>query len=93
MATYEYFMVQVPPRIEVRRDTGQGEAAAYLQAIVNQYAAQGWDFYRVDTLGVYQNPGCAGMLTGKKQETTVYYVVSFRRERPMNAPVGAAQGG
>ena len=89
MANYEYFMVQVPPRIEVKRDTGQGEAAAYLQGIVNQYAGQGWEFYRVDTLGVHQNPGCLGALMGQKQVTTVYYVVSFRRERPMSTPMGA----
>lgn len=93
MANCEYFMVQVPPRIEVRRDTGQGEAAAYLQNVVNQYANQGWEFYRVDTLGVFQNPGCLGALTGQRQGTTVYYVVNFRRERPMSAPMGMPQQG
>ncbi|MFI5274884.1 MAG: DUF4177 domain-containing protein [Ktedonobacterales bacterium] len=81
MAIYEYTMVQVPPRIQVRRDTGQGEAAVYLQAIENQYAAQSWEFYRVDSLGVQQNPGCLGVLIGQRQVTTVYYVVTFRRER------------
>lgn len=77
---YVYKMVQVPPNIQVRKDTGMGEAAAYLQAIVNQETAQGWEFYRVDEIGVKQSPGCLGMLLGQKETLTVYYVVSFRQQ-------------
>jgi hypothetical protein len=78
---YEYRMVQVPPTIVLKKNTGTGEAAQYLQYIVDQEAAQGWEFYRVDQIGVKQSPGCGGMLLGQKEYTTVYYVVSFRRER------------
>lgn len=78
---YEYKMVQVPPTIVLKKDTGQGEAAQYLQAVVNQEAVQGWDFYRVDQIGVKQRPGCLGALMGQHEATTIYYVVSFRREQ------------
>jgi hypothetical protein len=78
---YEYKMVQVPPTIVLKKDTGQGEAAQYLQAVVNQEAVQGWDFYRVDEIGVKQRPGCLGIMMGQREATTVYYVVSFRREQ------------
>jgi hypothetical protein len=78
---YDYKMVQVPPSIQVKKDTGLGEAAAYLQAIVDQEAAQSWEFYRVDEIGVKQSPGCLGILLGQKETLTIYYVVSFRREK------------
>ena len=80
MAAYAYRMVQVPPKIVVRRDTGQGEAATYMQTVVDQNATQGWEFYRVDQIGVQQSPGCLGLLLGQRQVTTVYYIVSFRRQ-------------
>lgn len=55
---YEYRMVQVPPTLVVSgKQTGQ-EAAEYLQNIVNQHAAQGWEYYRVDSIGVQSKPGC-----------------------------------
>ncbi len=78
---YEYRMVQVPPNIVVRRDTKQGEAATYLQTVVDQNAVQGWEFYRVDQIGVQQRPGCMGAFLGQRHVTNVYYVVSFRRSR------------
>jgi hypothetical protein len=79
---YDYHMVQVPPNITVRRGTQRGdEAAAYLQEIATQQSAQGWEFYRVDTIGVKLQPGCLGMLTGQREMLVHYYVVTFRRPR------------
>lgn len=77
---YEYFMVQVPPNIQVKQSSGQ-DAAAYLQNVANQYASQGWEFYRVDTVGVMVAPGCLGMLMGGKQSFNEYYVITFRRQK------------
>lgn len=78
---YEYQMVQVPPNIEVRgRSRGQ-EAAQYLQEVCNQHTAQGWEFYRVDTIGVLHSPGCLGSLLGQRSVAVDYYVVTFRRPR------------
>lgn len=78
---YNYKMVQVPPTIVLKKDTGQGEAAQYLQSIVAQEAVEGWEFYRVDEIGVKQRPGCLGVLLGQRETSTVYYVVSFRQEK------------
>ncbi len=56
---YEYKMVQIPPTIVVQQREARGnEAAYYLQSIANEQAAEGWDFYRVDTVGVESRPGC-----------------------------------
>ena len=49
----KYKMIQVPPTISVKEKEHKGtEAAVYLESVVNQMAAQGWQFYRVDSIGV-----------------------------------------
>lgn len=79
---YEYKMIQVPPTIVVRAKEQRGnEAAYYLQSLVNEQAAEGWEFYRVDTVGVVTRPGCLGSLLGAKQTLIEYYVVTFRRSK------------
>lgn len=78
---YEYKMVQIPPNVavEVKKHIGN-EAAVYLESVVNKYASQGWEFHRIDTIGVALQPGCFGALSGKKTENNQYYVISFRKE-------------
>ena len=76
---YEYRMVQIPPSITVKQAIGN-EAAFYLQRIVNEQANQGWEFIRVDTIGVNTPPGCLAGLFGGQATTLNYYVVTFRRE-------------
>jgi hypothetical protein len=79
---YTYKMVQVPPNIEVRAKEHRGnEAAAYLQNVVNEHAEDGWEFYRVDSIGVSVKPGCLDALFGKKDVLSHYYVVSFRKPK------------
>lgn len=79
---YEYMMVQMPPNITVKEKTQQGtEAAVYLQSLANQHAAQGWEFYRVDTVGIVTQPGCLAGLFGAKQQLIEYFVMTFRRTR------------
>jgi hypothetical protein len=79
---YEYMMVQIPPTISVKeKDVRGNEAAHYLQSLANEQASQGWEFYRVDSVGVVSQPGCLASLLGAKQTLIEYYVVTFRRER------------
>jgi hypothetical protein len=47
--------------------------------VVNEKAKTGWEFYRVDTIGVATKPGCLDGLLGKKEELTNFYVVTFRQ--------------
>jgi len=75
-------MVQVPPNISVEMKSHKGnEAAAYLQNIVNEHAEKGWEFYRIDSIGVQLQPGCFAALGGKKAENNEYYVITFRIEK------------
>ena len=78
--TFEYKMVQVPPNIAVKAKEHRGnEAAVYLEDVVNRYAKDGWDFYRVDSIGVNVQPGCFAALFGSKAQSASYYVITFRR--------------
>lgn len=79
---YVYRMVQVPPNIEVQSGQARGsEAAEYLNELVSKMAFQGWEFYRIDTLGVVERPGCLAALLGVKATRTEFYVVCFRMLR------------
>lgn len=77
---YVYKMIQVAPSLIVQSHQEQGqEAANYLEQIVNQWAATGWEFYRVDAMAIFTPVGCLGALFGGQPTTTQYYVVTFRR--------------
>lgn len=81
-SSYVYSMIQVPPSIQVQEKSHRGnEAAAFLERTVNSMANMGWDFYRVDEVGVDLMPGCLGALLGARVNHVVYYVVTFRRQR------------
>ena len=76
---FQYKMVQVPPTISVKSKEYKGsEAATYLDDIVNQMATQGWEFYRVDPIGVQVRPGCLAGLFGQRVQERTFYVITFR---------------
>lgn len=83
---YTYKMVQVPPNLSVaargmfkQAPDASTIAANYLQQIVNGEAQQGWEFFRIDSIGVKSSPGCIAALMGAKSVDTLYYVITFRR--------------
>lgn len=81
-AMYVYKMVQVPPNIEVKANKHRGnEAAVYLETVVNDYASEGWEFYRIDSIGVSVKAGCFDALKGHKDSMASYYVISFRKPK------------
>jgi hypothetical protein len=72
-------MVQIPRNKVVARgkDTGS-ETATYLQNMANQFARGGWEFYRIDTVGVV-NPGFLGAADLGEDKFTAYQIITFRR--------------
>lgn len=86
---YEYKMVQIPTTIIIKAKEAKGqEAAWYLQQTVTEFARSGWEFYRIDTVGVVQNPGCLASIFGASKTFYNYYVVSFRREVDAGSQAG-----
>lgn len=79
---YHYKMVQVPPNIKIQASKQKGnEAAIYLQTIANEYGDDGWEFYRIDSIGVQVSAGCFDALMGRKASNVSYYVITFRKPR------------
>jgi hypothetical protein len=79
---YEYRMLQIPPEIYVKSGSLKGqEASNYLQETVAKNTENGWEFYRVDAIGVKQRPGCMAALFGARATDYIYYVITFRRSR------------
>ena len=79
---FVYKMIQMPPNIIVESGTRlRGQAAAYLERIVNEQARMGWEFFRIDQVGIQVNPGCLAGLFGATSNTLIYYVVTFRKLR------------
>lgn len=77
---FTYKMVQIPPNVLVKGSTTQGtEAAYYLESVVNEHAAEGWEFFRVDPIGVHTQPGCLAGLLGQHASEVTYYVITFRK--------------
>ena len=74
---YQYRMVQLNPIVPTENDKGD-EVGNYLQSIVNDHAKQGWEFYRVDTVGVKIKPGCLAGLFGAKEGYKECFIASFR---------------
>jgi hypothetical protein len=85
---FTYKMVQIPSRIQATGKDANNAAANYVETIVNQMAIDGWEFHRIDQIGVLENPGCGQailrMITfGLFGATPVYInysVISFRRQ-------------
>lgn len=78
---YTYKMVQIPRDLATKLGQGGDLAANFLQGIVDEYAAQGWEFYRIDNLTITEHPGCLGMLLGKKEVFSSVGVICFRKPK------------
>lgn len=79
-AAYTYKMVQIPPNVTVADgESRKGILADYLEDIVNKYARKGWEFWRVDELGVRVRPGCFAGLLGARSYDVKYSVITFRK--------------
>jgi hypothetical protein len=77
---YEYQMVQVPTTLQVYNESQVGNVGSqFLSRLVGDWAAAGWEFYRVDTVGIRVNPGCLSLLFGGQVKYVEVYVVTFRR--------------
>ncbi|WP_380177490.1 DUF4177 domain-containing protein [Kalamiella sp. sgz302252] len=75
---YQYKMIQVAPTISIRaKDNKNGVAAQYLESVVNELAREGWEFQRIDTIGIEEKPGCFG---DNEKTAVYYYIISFRKE-------------
>jgi hypothetical protein len=79
MQSYEYF---VAPFVgQLRSGESVGNVSAQLQALINQYASQGWEFYSLDNVDIEVRPGCLASLLGAKTSYITYNQVIFRKSK------------
>lgn len=76
--TYEYKMIQLPRTFVLKQDTGN-EIADYLQRLATQHAVHGWEFHRIDSVGVAVQPGCLPAFMGVPKTMSYYNIATFRR--------------
>jgi hypothetical protein len=78
---YKYLMIQIPPNIRVSSGEAEHAAADYLQELVDFHASRGWEFYRMETIGIEEAHGCGclGSILGMRSRFQDTYVAVFRR--------------
>ena len=73
-------MVQIPANFSAQEGQVQGnEIATYVQDWANKLAAQGWEFYRIDSMSMTVAPGCMTSLFGGGHQYMQYSIMTFRR--------------
>lgn len=78
MAKYQY---QVVPFIgKIKSSQSAAEVSVQLQGIINQYAAQGWEFYQLNDVNIEVKPGCLASLFGARAAYIQFDQLIFRRE-------------
>jgi len=55
------------------------QVSEQLQAVINQYTTEDWEFYRVDKIDVQITPGCLASLFGARVSFITFDQVVFRR--------------
>ncbi len=86
--TYKYKMVQIPQIIQTPSKEAHKAASDYLESAVNREAANGWEFFRIDEIGVREIVGCVAALLmaigGWPPPIRRYYVITFRKSSLAN---------
>ncbi len=79
---YEYRMVQIP--VNVVADAGaHGKAGVYyMQQLVNFGAEKGWEFYRIDTLGIPQHEMSCQVITFRREAAPPVHPTVEPRHQP-----------
>ena len=78
MAGYQY---QVVPFIgRIRGSQSADEVGKQLQAVIDQYTGQGWEFHTLSNVNIEVRPGCLAGLFGASVSYVRFDQLIFRRE-------------
>ena len=70
-----------------------GEVSRQLQAVIDEHARQGWDFYSVEKINIAVSPGCFASLFGTSTALLDFDQIVFRRLIQVNATAGPLTSG
>lgn len=79
---YEYKVVSMPTQLKPKDNrTLDEELLFYLNETINNYAKEGWEFYKSDSFTVSEPAGCLAILAGRYQGQVLNHrVLVFRKE-------------
>ncbi len=77
MGNREYLVVPFVGRIRAGGDVGQ--VSSQLQAVITQYASQGWELHSLNAVSIEVKPGCLAALFGARVAYVSYDQVIFQR--------------
>lgn len=77
MARFEYLVV--PFMGKIKGSQSAAEVSTQLQAVINQYAGQGWEFYQMSDVSIEVSPGCLASLLGARKSYFQFDQLIFRR--------------
>ena len=63
----------------VKSGESADQVAAQLESLINEHAAQGWEFDQIGSVNIEVKPGCIGGLLGRDSDYVRYDQVIFRR--------------
>jgi hypothetical protein len=84
MGKYEYLAVPFVGQLKqgVFSVENAKKVTEQLQGVINHYVQQGYEFYRIDKVGVQVTPGCMASLFGASVSSITFDQVIFRRPTP-----------
>lgn len=78
MAEYQYRVVPFIGR--VRSNQSADEVGQQLQAVIDEYAGQGWEFHTLGNVNIEIRPGCLAGIFGASVSYVRFDQLIFRRE-------------
>lgn len=57
------------------------DVSEQLQELINQHAADGWEFLSIDKVNIVVSPGCIGSLLGARSGVIAFDQIVFRRKQ------------
>jgi hypothetical protein len=80
MAHYEYLVVPFMGQLKggfINVENAR-KVSDQLQAVINQYTQNGWEYYSIDKVDIQITPGCLAALFGAKVSFITFDQVIFR---------------
>lgn len=76
----EYVYKTVPINLALTvKNHNASKMASFFESFINEHAASGWDFFRIDSLVVAERKGCLNILGSDEQR--IQYIATFRKRR------------
>lgn len=84
MSLYEYRVVPFVGQLKggIMSIENARKVSEQLHGVINQYATEGWEFFRIDKVDIEIKPGCLASLFGASISFITFDQVIFRRPLP-----------